>query len=275
MTECIFVKLGGSVLTDKTRPEALNEALLGSVTAVLAAWLREKPGLGLLVAHGGGSFGHHWANLYGTQRGVHDQRGWEGVARVADAMSRLNRDVVRHLLAAGVNAISVQPSASAMASAGALESLAIEPVARFMEAGMVPVLYGDVVLDRRQGVAIVSTEALFAFLAPFLRPSRVVLAGEAGVYTADPRRVPDARHIPLIDDSNIDRVMEHTTGSHGVDVTGGMASKVATMWQLVSALNGLEVLLVGAEEQALAAALDGKLLATGTRIRRQPNREKS
>ncbi|HSH77096.1 MAG TPA: isopentenyl phosphate kinase [Herpetosiphonaceae bacterium] len=272
MADLIFLKLGGSVLTDKTRPEALDEEVLGRVAAGVVAFLRGNPELHLLVAHGGGSFGHHWASVYQTHQGVHDARGWEGVTRVADAMSRLNREVVQHLLAAGVNAISVQPSASALASGGVLESMAVEVVTHYLQAGLVPVLYGDVVFDRRQGAAIISTEALFAFLAPLLRPGRVVLAGEPGVYTADPRLDPRAQHIAVVDESNIEQVMQQTAGSHGVDVTGGMASKVATMWQLVMARDDLEVLLVGSDEASLAAALDGRILGTGTRICRRAER---
>ncbi|HEY0603921.1 MAG TPA: isopentenyl phosphate kinase [Herpetosiphonaceae bacterium] len=264
----IFIKIGGSILTDKTQPEALNLPALQTVAATIAAVLREQPALELLIGHGGGSFGHYWAAHYGTQRGAHDPEGWQGVARVADAMGRLNRTVVDALLEAGVSAVGVQPMASAQAEAGALRELATPVIERMLGVGLVPVVYGDVVLDTAQGAAIISTEGLFAFLAPRLQPQRIVLVGEAGVYTADPRRDPDAIRIAQITAANIETVLEQTGASHGTDVTGGMATKVRQMWQLVQSAEGLEVLLIGVDAEMLRAVLRGDEVEAGTLIRR-------
>ena len=266
MNQLICVKLGGSVLTDKTRPESVNLPVIERVAQAIADHTRRADAPRLLVGHGGGSFGHHWADRYGTQKGAHDQRGWEGVARVSDAMLRLNREVVACLIAAGVDAISVQPSASALARAGVLHSMNVDVLEAWLAAGLVPVVFGDVVVDQEQGAAIVSTEAMFAFLAPRLHATHIVLVGEEAVYTADPRRDPHAARIPAIDRSNIADVLLQTGASHGVDVTGGMASKVRTMWELASTHDGLVIDLVGPDAQALRTVLAGGPNTTGTRI---------
>lgn len=266
MNACTFLKLGGSVLTDKTRPEVLNVKVLQGIASTISEHLQSPTALPLLIGHGGGSFGHHWADRYGTQHGVHDKQGWEGVVRVSDAMGRLNREVVACLISAGVDAISVQPSASAIAEAGALRSMNVDAVGAWLAAGLVPVVFGDVVADRQQGVAIVSTEAVFAFLAPRLHAAHIVLVGEEAVYTADPRHDRHAERIPLIDPFNIAHVLEQTGTSHGVDVTGGMTSKVRTMWRLATTLDGLVIDLVGPDAQALHTVLRGGPNATGTRI---------
>ncbi len=269
MYDLVFLKLGGSVITDKTRPEVLDETVLAQIARVVAATLRSVPAPRILICHGGGSFGHHWANLYQTHLGVHDAQGWAGVTKVADAMSRLNRDVVRHLIAADVPAMSMQPSASAITVNRQLAGISIDPLSALLNAGVVPVLYGDVAVDRQQGAAIISTETIFSYLAPILRPRRIVLVGERGVFTADPRRDPTARRIPVIDETNVERVLGQTTGSHGVDVTGGMATKVETMWKLVSSLDGLDVQLIGPDPAAIAWAIRGDVMAVGTLIRRK------
>jgi isopentenyl phosphate kinase len=263
----IFIKLGGSILTDKTQPEAINLIALQMAAAAIAAVMREQPNLELLIGHGGGSFGHYWAEKYGTQHGVHSAEGWHGVARVADAMGRLNRIVVGALLEAGINAVGIQPMASAHAEGGTLYDLATPVIERLLAARLVPVVYGDVVLDTTQGAAIIATEALFAYLAPQLQPQRIVLVGEAGVYTADPRRDPRAVRVAQITAANIETVLEQTGGSHGIDVTGGMAAKVAQMWSLVQSVAGLEVLLIGVEPSTLQAALRGETVDEGTTIK--------
>lgn len=262
----VLLKLGGSILTDKTQQESIDHATLHSIAATLAAVLREDNRLRLLVGHGGGSFGHHWAERYGTHRGVHDSRGWEGVARVADAMGRLNRIVVAALIDAGVNAVTVQPSASALADGGELREMTTHVIDHMLAARLTPVVYGDVVIDTRQGAAIASTEAIFALLAPRLRPQRVVLLGERGVFTADPRLDSGAVRIPRIDSSNIAAVLAQTGASHGTDVTGGMAGKVRWMWRLVEQLPDLSVYLVGTSPEVIRAAVRGEAVDEGTVI---------
>ena len=266
--ERVFLKLGGSVLTDKTAPEAVDHALLKSTAASIAHVIKQRPTLQLVIGHGGGSFGHHWAVTYRTDEGAHDRYGWHGVARVADAQGRLNRLVVAALLAAGVDAISVQPSASALAHARELHHWETATIERMLGAGLVPVVYGDVVLDTAQGAAIMSTETLFSYLAPRLQPQRIVLLGEAGVFTADPRRDPHAQRIPLITSTNIDEVLGFLGGSHGTDVTGGMATKVRDMWRVVQAVSGLAVQLIGTDPHTVQRALLGEAVAEGTFIKR-------
>lgn len=238
------------------------------VAGAIARALQEQPSLRLLVGHGGGSFGHYWAARYTTHHGVVDAAGWEGVARVADAMGRLNRLVVAALLEVGVNAISVQPSASAVAEGGSLRQLETATLERMLGARLTPVVYGDVVLDDVQGAAIISTEALFTYLAPRLQPTRIVLIGEAGVFTTDPRHDPAAQRITEITSANITPVLQRVSGSHGIDVTGGMAAKVQMMWRLVQSVEGLEVQLVGTDAGAVHQALRGEIVAEGTLIKR-------
>jgi isopentenyl phosphate kinase len=132
----------------------------------------------------------------------------------------------------------------------------------------VPVIHGDVAFDTAQGTAIVSTEQLLEQLArtAALRPDRIVLVGEAGVYTADPRADPHAERIARIDATNIAAVLRGTGGSHGVDVTGGMRSKVELIWRLVTAAPGLSVQLIGPAPGLLTRALLGTATGEGTLI---------
>ncbi len=267
--ERVFAKLGGSVLTDKTAPEVIDQALLKSIAASIAHVIKQRPTLQLVIGHGGGSFGHYWAAMYRTAEGAHDRHGWHGVARVADAQGRLNRLVVAALLGAGLDAIAMQASAAALAHARELQHWETATIERMLASGLVPVVYGDVVLDTAQGAAIMSTEMLFSYLAARLQPQRIVLLGEAGVFTADPRRDPHAQRIPAITSANIDEVLGFLGGSHGTDVTGGMATKVRDMWRVVQAVPGLAVQLIGTDPTTVQRALLGESVADGTIIKRK------
>ncbi len=264
-----FIKLGGSVITDKAGKEAPDLPVIARLAAELRAACIADSSLRLVVGHGSGSFGHHYAAQYGIHKGLAPNADWFGFARTAAAALRLNRIVVDALIEAELPAFALQPSASLVANGGALVSWYTAPIGQALAQRLVPIIHGDVAFDTLQGSAIISTEALLAHLALHspLRPARVILVGEDAVYTADPRSNPQAERIALITGANLAAVLSGTSGSHGIDVTGGMRSKLELMWRLVQAISGLEVQLIGPQPGRLQAALSGQPLDSGTMIR--------
>lgn len=266
--ELVFLKLGGSLITDKTQVEAVQSDVLRRVAGEVARARRDAPQVRVLLGHGSGSFGHVAARQHGTRAGVQGEPGWLGFAQVADAAARLNRLVVAAFLQAGVPVWSVQPSASALASDGVLAAWPSQPIELALSRGLTPLVFGDAVLDHVRGGTIASTEELFAWLAPRLRPQRVVLAGTVdGVYSSDPLLNPTAQPWPTLTPDDLPRLRASLGGSHGVDVTGGMLSKVTEMCQLVAGQPELEVRLVsGLRRDAIYSAVLGVENAGGTRI---------
>ncbi|MBN1659559.1 MAG: uridylate kinase [Anaerolineae bacterium] len=268
MTNLVFLKLGGSVITDKTQPETPRPDVLARLAAEIAAALRACPDLRLVVGHGSGSFGHVAARRHGTRAGVRDTAGWHGFAQVAAVAAHLNRLVDAALLDAGVPAFSIQPSASAHCHAGALVSLETAPIETALARGLVPLVYGDVAFDDVQGGTIISTEQILAYLALRLRPARLLLAGIVdGVYDADPLSHPGATPIPHITPAHWQAIRSGLGGSHATDVTGGMASKVEALIALVEALPTLSARILTAERPgALYTALVDPSATSGTLI---------
>lgn len=266
--ELVFLKLGGSLLTDKTQAEAVQRDVLRRVAGEVARARQDAPDLRFLLGHGSGSFGHVAARQHGTRAGVQGEQGWLGFAEVADAAARLNRLVVAAFLAAGVPVWSVQPSASLLCHDGVIAAWPTQQLELALARGLAPLIFGDAVLDSLRGGAIASTEELFAWLAPRLRPARIVLAGTVdGVYSSDPLLDFAAQPWPVLTPADLPRLRASLGGSHGVDVTGGMASKVTEMGQLVANQPGLEVRLVsGLRPDAIYRALLGDQNAGGTRI---------
>jgi isopentenyl phosphate kinase len=263
--ELVFVKLGGSVITDKTQPETARYRVIARLAEEVFRAKALRPGLQIVLGHGSGSFGHVIARKHGTRQGVHDAAGWQGFAQVAAVAARLNRIVTDEFLAAGVPVWSLQPSASARCRDKELVSLAVAPLAEALSRGLVPLVYGDVALDDIQGGTIVSTEQILAYLARQLRPARLILVGMVdGVFEADPLRDPSARPVPEISPANWVTVRTILGGSHAADVTGGMLAKVEEMVDLVRELPGLRVHLISGERiGALQTALTSPAGAIG------------
>ncbi len=257
-----FVKLGGSLITDKSRPSTARPAVIKRLAEETRQALDGQPSLGLLIGHGSGSFGHWAAKPYSTRDGVHTAGEWRAYAKVAAAAAELNRVVTSIFQEAGVPALPLQPSASARCEDGVLRYLDTRPIESALENGLVPLLYGDVALDDVRGATIVSTEGIFAYLAGALNPNRVLLLVAApGVLG------PDGAVVERITPATLPALRCSLGGSENVDVTGGMASKVATMIDLVQRFPGLTVrILPGGEEGALAQALHQPAEQMGTLI---------
>jgi isopentenyl phosphate kinase len=202
------------------------------------------------------------AAKHGTRQGVTAAAGWHGFAEVSDAAARLNRMVVTELLAAGVPAVSLSPSASVGCVDGRIQTIAVQPVQAALAAGLVPVVYGDVAFDSVRGGTIVSTEEVMMALAGEIRPSWLLLAGEtAGDLNSEGQVVAEITRHTLSD------VQSALGGSRGTDVTGGMASKVINMIVLAEKLPGLSIrIFSGLVPGELGKVLLEREKETGTRI---------
>ncbi len=243
MGELVFLKLGGSLITDKRRLETARASVIERVAEEIQRAREAKPDMRLLLGHGSGSFGHFYADRYKVHKGHLED--WRGYAETGAAAQRLNRLVTDALLKAGVTAVSVQPSASALCHNGELVELALDPITTLLERGVVPLIHGDVALDTAQGCTILSTEQIFCYLARTLRPERIIMAGEVpGVYSGDPQRDTIVRLIPTITAQNYEQVEEMLSSSFGVDVTGGMQQKIQLLFELVTELPCLQARIV-------------------------------
>jgi isopentenyl phosphate kinase len=181
-------------------------------------------------------------------------------------MEELRRVFVESFGAEGLLVFPLQPSACIVQRARRIEELFLEPLRRLLALdGVIPLLHGDMVLDRAQGASVVSGDAIVAELGRRLGATRVLLGTDvAGIFTADPRRDPTARPVPRIDRDNLAQVLRSVGGSAGVDVTRGMRGKLE---EIARALAGIEVLVFDlTEEGSLYRALSGRPLS-GTTIR--------
>ena len=264
MTTLIFLKLGGSLITDKTGVEAVRPGVLTRLCDEIAAVRRDQPDLQLLLGHGSGSFGHVAAAKHGTRNGVSSLSEWAGFAEVSSAAARLNRLVVEALQAAGVPALTLQPSASAVCANGRITQIATAPMQSALAAGLLPVVYGDVAFDTMRGGTIISTEEVMTVVANELTPTWLLLAGEtAGVLDQD------GRVIPEITRETLPRFASALGGSRGTDVTGGMVSKVNNMLQLVEKHPQLQIrIFSGLAAGLLQAVMQNPQLAVGTLLYR-------
>lgn len=257
----IFLKLGGSLITAKDQPETPRLSVLQRIADEIASARNEGGTAQLLIGHGSGSFGHTAAARHGFESGMMAGDNWTGFSEVWAAARRLHNLVLDSLRAADLPAISIPPSAAGISENGELSEMIVEPIRLLLEADLIPVVYGDIVLDKELGAAIVPTEAVLAHLARVLTPDHLLLAGsEAGVYADYPARE------ELLSELTPGRLSElRLEGSEAPDVTGGMDDKVRRLLNLIQEFPDLEArIFSGLEPGSVHAALTGS--PVGTRL---------
>jgi isopentenyl phosphate kinase len=261
----VFLKLGGSLITDKTRPYTPRPEKLDLLAAEIASALRENTDLHLVLGHGSGSFGHEAASRHDTRSGVSGPEAWRGFAEVWYQASTLNRLVVEALRRADLPVVTFSPAASVTAQDGKVFNWDNYPILSALSNGLLPVIHGDVAFDEIRGGTILSTEDLFAHLAHQLHPQRILLAGlEAGVWADFPAR---KRLLGEITPGNYAQQAFGLGGAAGTDVTGGMRSKVIGMLALVEQIPDLEIIIFSGEQPGnIGRALWGE--NPGTRLHR-------
>ena len=262
-----LVKLGGSLITDKTKPYTHRLDVVKRLIKEIKDSISE--GAELILGHGGGSFPHVSAAKYETYKGFVDENSVYGMAVVHNDAAKLNMIIMDELLKSGVKAYPIQPSSIAVAEDSRIKEMYIKPIRILLNHSVLPVLYGDVGLDIKKGCCILSTEEIFRYIALELKgeydPFIVMCEVVDGIYSKDPLKYSDAEFIPEVSKENMDEVMNYLSSSHGIDVTGGMMHKVMVLIEL--AKEGIDSLIInGLVENNLKKVLRGESVK-GTYIR--------
>lgn len=264
MTKLLFLKLGGSIITNKDQTNTPDLESIEIIARGIRQAIDQDPSLSLLIGHGSGSFGHHAAKKYGTRNGVNSQEGWCGFTEVALRARELNQIVMDQFYKCGINSVSISPFSGVQADDCRITTWDTSIISDCLYHRLIPVVYGDVIMDHRLGGTILSTEELFAYLAPRLHPEKILLAGlEEGVWSDFPR---NTQLVTEIHPDDFNALKSKISGSDSPDVTGGMFSKVQSMISLIKQLPSLEVqIFSGITQDNIVAALMGE--QKGTLIR--------
>lgn len=245
----ILIKLGGSVITDKSKYRTFN----GPCVKRLCREIRES-GEKVIVVHGAGSFGHVLAKEHGLNDGFVSESQIPAVAQVCYDVRELDAMIVKELNDAGLPAVSVPTGSCFMMEDRKLQIRDDSVLRSLFGKGIMPVMFGDVVQDSRLGFAICSGDQIIELLAGIFKPERIIFVSDVdGLYTDDPKNNPDAELITLIDRKTLDDARTDITVD---DVTGGVREKMESMLRVSS--EGCDCVLVnGTVEGRLLALLKG------------------
>jgi isopentenyl phosphate kinase len=260
-TRSIALKLGGSVLTDKSRNNFSNTKAIKRLSQEIFS----AKNLPLFIVHGGGSFGHPLAKEYGLANGYKEENQLSGFSKTHDAMISLNKIVVESLINQGLPAFSVSPSSLILTKKGRINFFFDRILKESIKIGLIPVLFGDTVLDTCQGFAVLSGDQLVASLAIRLRAKKIILGTDVdGILTSNPKIDTCARLVRHLSLKSFHEIEKMIVKNQVPDVTGGMYGKISEM--IIPVSKGIETIIVNASKpDIIRKALNGEI-NIGTRI---------
>jgi isopentenyl phosphate kinase len=259
----VCLKLGGSLITDKAKPMQAKKDIIRTLAKQIASALKKDPDLQLIIGNGAGSFGHYAVITHHMQNGLDEPGKNMGYAEVQKAVAELNRCIVDALLKAGVSAISLQPSATVVGNDGEIEDFPVEVLETALNNHIVPVMYGDIILDKRKGSMIASTELLLGAAADALTKKGYKV--HKVIHNGMTQGVLDNEHkvIPSITRKNLEKIKKLIYATDGFDVTGGMLHKIEESLSLAD--KGIPSMIInGVSEKDLLtrALLDANVKGT-------------
>lgn len=227
MKPLYVLKIGGSVATYKNRPGfSVRRSLLKNVAdQILAA--KKKNDFDLILIHGAGGYGHFLAKKYELKKGTgKDKEKLHGALLSRCANQKLNGAITDILVEQGLSITPVHTASVIVQENQEISSFDLSAVQEALENECIPLLYGDMVFDKRLGMTVCSGDAIAPYLADKFRASRIIFASDiAGMFTCDPYLNPDAK---LVENISFDDIQESVSvsHSHNVDVTGGLLGKI-------------------------------------------------
>ncbi len=231
----ILLKIGGSVITEKARETTIKKANMSMIAQQIASAKVSR----LVLVHGAGSFGHPQAMKY-LSEGFSAQGIWKTHA----AVSSLNTMFVAELQAEDVPALPVHPLDHVVVNNGEIVEFNLVALRLMLRNNVVPVIHGDVVMDKSRRFSILSGDKIVSYLARLMQPERIGVGTDVDgvIYQGETLR----RLTPV----DFERYRTSITGSQNIDVTGGMLQKVSELIDLAKQ---------GRQSQVFDATKDGNV----------------
>ncbi|NHI94142.1 MAG: amino acid kinase [Candidatus Lokiarchaeota archaeon] len=250
MNELIFLKIGGSIITQKEiqKPQ-LNFKNLKRICNEIAESYNDKS-MKLVIIHGAGSYGHPIVKRTGIHEGISSPDQLLSFAETQVLQNILNSEVCKILQEFKLPAIPVQPSASAIMENKRLISINSELIKNLIDISLIPVLYGVPAFDKAQKCSILSGDQIIVYLANKLKPQKIIFATNVdGILDSDKNL------IEKISKENYEIIKNSLYQANYDDVTGSMAGKISELKNLKSIKS---YIINGNKEGIISNILKGK-----------------
>lgn len=255
------IKLGGSLLTDKSKPYEARESVMKSTAHEIKSCMDEGLIESLVIVHGVGSFGHPPVLEYKLHKGYTSPEQFIPLSKTQRVVNEFRHMITKEFQEAGLPVNLLHPSSMIVAEKMRIIKTFFEPLEGWVSLGMVPLLGGDLLYDAVMGFSVGSGDLLAVELARKLKAKRLIYAMDvSGFYDDNPRTNTDAKLIDRLTLAGLRDILIDMEQKGTADASGAMKGKlhsISTASDLIS--SGLDVVLLSMmNEGNLTAFLRGK-----------------
>lgn len=257
------MKIGGSIATDPGATDRVHGSRIRALAAVVVDAIDAgRVGPGVVIVHGTGHVGKPAAIQHGFHRTGRLEAARRNIAlAIKNDLADLNTRVTAHLLAAGLPAVAIHAEDALPVEAGRTPT-APHRLIDAIDAGLVPVLYGDMVQAQHGAWRVLSSDEIIVHLADLLRPRITAFLSDVDGVLAIDRETGREVLLTELTPKDDDRVAKRASDER--DVSGGMSAKIETA-RRAAGCSGTCHILSGTHPERLRDLVGG-LDTTSTRI---------
>jgi len=259
--DLIVLKLGGSLLTDKSTPYKLREKVIKAV----AAEIKECIDLGLIkslvIVHGVGSFGHPPVLKYNLHKGFRNKDQLISMSKTQQIVNELRKAIAITFIEEKVPINLMHASSMIVGDKMMIVDHAFTSLEGFLSLGMIPLIGGDMMYDNSMGFSVGSGDQLAVVLSRVLHAKKLLFATDvSGVFDKDPKLEEHAQLLKEININEIEQLFSNQNETAKTDASGKMRGKIISLVSIKDQIQeGLEVVIFSMNKKGvLKSYLEGQ-----------------
>jgi len=259
--DLIVLKLGGSLLTDKSKAYKLREEVLKAV----AVEIKECIDLGLIkslvIVHGVGSFGHPPVLKYNLHKGFRNKDQLISMSKTQQIVNEFRKTIATTFLEEGIPINLMHASSMVVGNKMVISDYTFNSLKGFLSLGMVPLIGGDMMYDTSMGFSVCGGDQLAVLLSRVVHAKQLIFATDVlGVFDKDPKLETHAQILREININEIEQLFSKPNETAKTDASGKMRGKLLSLVSIKHQIQeGLEVAILSmAEKGTLTKYLKGE-----------------
>jgi len=225
-----ILKLGGSLLTDKSKPYSLRKDKLNAVVREI----KECIDLGLIeelvIIHGVGSYGHPPVLKYLLHRGFKSEDQLIHLSETQAIVNDYRNMIVKSFLEMEIPINLMHASSIVVGNKMRIVEYNFKPLTGFLALGMIPLIGGDMMFDETMGFSVCGGDQLAVIISYELKASHLIFATDVpGVYDKDPKKETKAILFKSININEIENVIKKIEEANKTDASGRMKGKLLSI----------------------------------------------
>ena len=243
LEEILVLKLGGSLLTDKSTPYKLRVVVIDRVATEIKECIDLELIKSLVIVHGVGSFGHPPVLQYNLHKGFKDKDQLISMSKTQQIVNKLRKTIASKFIDKGIPINLMHASSMVVGNKMVITDHAFESLKGFLSLGMVPLIGGDMMYDNSMGFSVCSGDQIAVLLSRVLNADQLMYATDVpGVYDQDPKLGRKAQLLNELNINDLDNILKKLDESSTTDASGRMRGKLVSLNSIKDLLKkGLKV----------------------------------